>query len=266
MSVSQASRVIEYPHSDGKPMAESPEHLEAMIYLITALQAYFAKRDDVYVAGNQFMYWVEGNPAQRVAPDVYVVFGVPKYPPRPTWKIWEEGKAPDVIFELSSRSTAGEDLYRKYRLYQRLGVKEYILIDVTREYLAQPVFLHRLVGREYILIPNERPNDREWWADSEQLGLRIMVRAEDTGYLIRLWDPVARIFLPSPHEAAEGFLSLWDRLQEAQYRAEEEARRAEEEARRAEEEARVRAELERRLREMEAELKRLKGEDSSSAT
>lgn len=167
-----------------------------MIYLITALQAYFAKRSDAYVAGNQFMYWVEGNPTQRVAPDVYVVFGVPKYPPRPTWKVWEEGKAPDVIFELTSRSTAGEDFYRKYRLYQRLGVKEYILIDVTREYLAQPLLLHRLTGREYVLIPNERPDDREWRVYSEQLRLYVVVCAEDAGHMMRLWDPVAQIFLP----------------------------------------------------------------------
>jgi Uma2 family endonuclease len=268
-------------------MAETPEHLEAMIYLITALQAYFAPREDVYVAGNQFMYWIEGNPHQRVAPDVYVVFGVPKRPPRPTWKVWEEGKAPDVIFELTSRSTAGEDLDRKYRLYQRLGVREYIMIDVTREYLIEPLMLYRLVEREYQQVPNERPNDREWWVTSEQLGLRILVRAEDEGYQVRLWDPVQQAFLPSIREATEEMLKLYAQLEEARRReaeatrlaeekarraeeearraeeearrAEEEARRAEEEARRAEEEARLRAELEARVREMEEELRRLKG-------
>ncbi len=255
-------------------MAETPEHLDAMIYLITALQAYFAERDDVYVGGNQFLYWIEGNPRQRVAPDVYVVFGVPKRPPRPTWKVWEEGKAPDVILELTSRSTAGEDLDRKYRLYQRLGVKEYILIDVTREYLIEPVLLHRLTGEEYQQVPNERPNDREWRVTSEQLGLQIVVRAEDEGYLIRLWDPVRQQMLPSPQEVTEEILQLYEQMEEMRQReaearrraaeearrAQEEARRAEEEARRAEEEARRRAELEARLREMEEELRRLKGD------
>lgn len=80
MTVTQKKRVVHYPYSDGKPMAESPEHLQVIIYIIAALQAYFASRDDVYVAGNQFLYWVEGNPTQRVAPDIYVAFGVPKYP------------------------------------------------------------------------------------------------------------------------------------------------------------------------------------------
>lgn len=280
MAITQARGVVHYPCSDGKPVAETPEHLEAMIYLIAALQAYFADRQDVYVAGNQFMYWIEGNPRQRVAPDVYVVFGVPKRPPRPTWKVWEEGKAPDVIIELTSRSTAGEDLDRKYRLYQRLGVKEYILVDVTREYLIEPVLVHRLVGEEYQQVPNERSNDREWRVTSAQLGLQIVVRAEDEGYLIRLWDPVRQQMLPSPQEVTEEILQLYEQMEqmrqreaEARRRAEEEARRAEEEARRvqeearrAEEEARRRAELEAQLREMEEELRRLKGEGERTSS
>ncbi len=212
MAVSQTKSVIRYPESDGKPMAETPEHLEAMLYLIGALQAYFAQRADVYVAGNQFMYWIEGNPTQRVAPDVYVVFGVPKRPYRPTWKVWEEGKAPDVIFELTSRSTAGEDLGRKYRLYQRLGVKEYILIDVTREYLIEPVILHRLQGREFVTIPNERPSDREWRVLSEQLGLYVVVRAEDDGYHVRLYDPQSDEYLPTFVEAQVRLRELEEEL------------------------------------------------------
>lgn len=281
MTLAQPQRIVHYPDSDGKPTAEAPEHLEAMIYLITALQAYFAEREDVYVGGNQFLYWIEGNPRQRVAPDVYVVFGVPKRPPRPTWQVWAEGKAPDVIFELTSRSTAGEDLDRKYRLYQRLGVQEYILIDVTRQYLIEPMLLYRLQGNEYHQVPNERPNDREWRVTSELLGLQVVVRAEDEGYLVRLWDPAQQRFLPSIREATEEMLRVYQqmeqmrrreaeaqrraeeearRAQEQARRAEEEARRAEEEARRAQEEARRRAELEARLREMEEELRRLKGD------
>lgn len=257
MTVTQKKRAVYYPYSDGKPMAESPEHLQAMIYLVAALQAYFGSREDVYVAGNQFLYWVEGNPTQRVAPDVYVAFGVPKYPLHPSWNVWEIGKAPGVILELTSRSTAGEDLYKKYRLYQRLGVKEYFLVDVKREYLVEPIFLHRLIKGNYELIPNERPNDREWWATSELLGLRLMVRAEDTEYLVRLWDPVKQAFLPSVQEMEERYLSLYGQLLETQQRAEEQERRAQEEARRAQEEAHLRAQLEARLRELEQELQRL---------
>jgi len=210
----QIQRPVHYPESDGKPMAETPEHLEAMLYLIDALKRYFAARDDVYVAGNQFLYWVEGNPSQRVAPDVYVAFGVPKRPWRATWKVWEIGKAPDVIIELTSRSTAGEDLDRKYRLYQRLGVKEYILIDVRREYLIEPVILHRLAGGAYQQIPTAHPGDREWRARSELLGLEVVVRAEDDGYLVRLYDPVRGRIIPTAVELEERATEMETRLRE----------------------------------------------------
>ena len=226
MATVQIQRPVHYPESDGKPIAETPEHLEAMLYLIDALQRYFAARDDVYVAGNQFLYWVEGNPSQRVAPDVYVVFGVPKRPWRATWKVWEIGKSPDVIIELTSRSTAGEDLDRKYRLYQRLGVKEYILIDVRREYLIEPVILHRLVGGAYQQIPTEHPSDREWRARSELLGLEVVVRAEDDGYVVRLYDPVRGRTIPTGVELAEHAAQMEARLREL----EAELRRREESA------------------------------------
>ncbi|MCS6830656.1 MAG: Uma2 family endonuclease [Armatimonadota bacterium] len=214
MAISQAKQGVHYPVSDGKPIAETPEHVEAMLYLLDALMRYFAEREDVYVAGNQFMYWIEGNPSRRVAPDVYVVFGVPRRPWHPAWKVWETGKAPDVIFELTSRSTAPEDLGRKYRLYQRLGVKEYILIDVTREYLIEPVIQYRLVGQEYQQVPNERPNDREWRAHSELLGLQVVVRAEDEGYKVRLYDPLQRRVIPTALELAQQAADMEARLRE----------------------------------------------------
>jgi hypothetical protein len=185
--------------------------------------------------------------------------------------VWEEGKAPDVIFELTSRSTAGEDMDRKYRLYQRLGVREYILVDVTREYLIEPVILYRLIGREYQQAPNERRGDREWRATSELLGLHVTVQAEDSGYVVRLWDPAQQRLLPSAREATAEAMQLQEQLQQVRMREEEAIRRAQEEAWRAEkaalmaeEEARRRAELEARVRLMEEELRRLKGESQDA--
>ncbi len=227
MATVQTQRPVHYPESDGKPVAETPEHLEAMLYLIDALQRYFAGRRDVYVAGNQFLYWVEGNPSQRVAPDVYVAFGVPKRPWRATWKVWEIGKAPDVIIELTSRSTAGEDLDRKYRLYQRLGVKEYILIDVRREYLIEPVILHRLVGGAYQQMPTEHLGDREWRVRSELLGLEVVVRAEDEGYQVRLFDPMRGRTIPTGMELAEQAAEMEARLRELEAKLQQREERAE---------------------------------------
>ena len=42
--------------------------------------------------------------------------------------------APDVVFEISSPSTASKDRTVKYALYERFGVKEYVLIHPSHGY------------------------------------------------------------------------------------------------------------------------------------
>ena len=50
-------RIVEYPGSDGQPMAETPAHRDALIDAIRGLSRHFAKRPDVYVSGNMLMYY-----------------------------------------------------------------------------------------------------------------------------------------------------------------------------------------------------------------
>lgn len=109
-------RILHYPPSDGKPMAETQKHVNQIIHTISALDIFFADHPDVYVAGNNFVYWEEGNPKARISPDAYVVFGVPKIL-RDFYKAWEEGgKLPNVIFEFTSKSTRHEDTRKKFPL------------------------------------------------------------------------------------------------------------------------------------------------------
>lgn len=53
---------VYYPESDGQPMAETGLHVQAMVDLLAALWIRYEGTPDVYVAGNQFLYYVEGNP------------------------------------------------------------------------------------------------------------------------------------------------------------------------------------------------------------
>src|SRR3972149_521363 len=80
---------IEYPDSDGKPMAETDTHRNDMTAVIEGLKDFFRERPDVYVAGNLFVYYEEGNPSAVFAPDVFAVVGVPKHERR-TYRLWEE--------------------------------------------------------------------------------------------------------------------------------------------------------------------------------
>ena len=182
-----------YPESDGQPVAETDVHRNVMFELIGMLQAFFRADPHVYISGNLFVYYQEGDPRRVVAPDVFVVLGIPNQLRR-IYKLWEEGVVPAVVFELTSRSTRGEDLRSKYDLYERLGVREYFLFDPLGEYLRPPCRGYRLQqGRYRPLAPAE---DGSLW--SAVLGLALHGRGEQ----LRLYDPERQRWLPTPQEEA----------------------------------------------------------------
>ena len=188
-----AGAVVVYPESDGQPVAETDVHRQLMFALIGMLQTFFRDDPHVYISGNLFLYYQEGDPRQVVAPDVFVVPGIPNRQRR-IYKLWEEGVVPAVVFELTSRSTRREDLRSKYDLYERLGVREYFLFDPLGEYLRPACRGYRLHQDRYRpLSPDE---DGSLW--SEVLGLALHARGEQ----LRLYDPTGQRWLPTPQEEA----------------------------------------------------------------
>jgi Uma2 family endonuclease len=139
---------IEYPESDGKPMAETPIHRKVMSHLIDALEDHFAKERDVYVSGNMLLYYAQGTRA-AVAPDIFVVRGVPKEERRDVYLLWREGKAPCFVLEVTSKTTSEEDQTSKKSRYAQLGVEEYFLFDPRSEYLHPRFQGLRLTAGEY---------------------------------------------------------------------------------------------------------------------
>jgi Uma2 family endonuclease len=114
-------QTIVYPESDGEPVGETDDHRELMFALIFALKN-LLRTTVAYVAGNLFLYFEEGNPSAVVAPDVFVVFGIPQRNRR-TYKTWEHNnKGPDLVIELTSSKTRYEDLGNKRVIYAELGV------------------------------------------------------------------------------------------------------------------------------------------------
>ncbi len=156
------------PESDGKPMAETDLHRELMIYLLFALKEYFRNDPQVYVTGNIFLYYLdEAGERQSVSPDVFVVRGVEKKHRR-IYKMDDEGKAPDVVFELTSPKTKMEDLGNKKYIYAKLGVREYFLFDPYGETLQPPLRGFRLEGGDYVPMVGAR-------LVSDVLGLELCV-------------------------------------------------------------------------------------------
>jgi Uma2 family endonuclease len=147
---------IEYPESDGQPMAETELHWREMVDLALMLKERYRDAPDVYVSSNMFLYWREGDPSAVMAPDVFVVFGVPKELRR-TYKLWLAGVAPAIVMEVTSRKTRREDLVEKKATCARLGVAEYWLYDPEGEYLRPSLQGFRLVAGEYrTVVADER--------------------------------------------------------------------------------------------------------------
>ena len=239
------TREIEYPSGDGKPVAETARHVRELLGAIQLLDIHFADQPDVFVGGNNFLYYVKGNRRKHVSPDVMVTIGIPKLPLRDYYLVWEEGKAPDFIVEISSKSTKREDMKVKFELYRDvLRVREYFLFDPRAEYLNPPLQGFRLAGPDY--VPIEPVAGR---LPSEVLCLHL----ECDGDRLRFFNPVTGARLLNPIEARE---AADRRAEEARRRAEEERDRAEEERRRAEAaeagQRNLAAENERLRREIEA--------------
>ena len=182
---------VEYPSSDGKPMAESDSQRIPLTYAVDRLRYYFRNHADVYASGNLLIYYEEGNPRARVAPDVFVVFGV-RNVERSSYRLWEEGKGPDFVLEITSRATWREDQRKKRELYRRLRVREYWQYDPTRDYLEPPLQGLELVEGAYERLPEREMADGTLALRSEVLGLELRL----AGRRLRFHDPQTGKDLP----------------------------------------------------------------------
>ena len=132
-----------YPVSDGKPMADSTIHYRWIVTIKENLEVLFANDPMVTVEADMFWYPVPRLRSQpkeeRVepqAPDVMVIFGVPKgdspketQSERGSYKQHEEGNiAPQVVFEIYSKSNDMKEWDGKLAFYQQYGVEEYYCI------------------------------------------------------------------------------------------------------------------------------------------
>ncbi len=125
-----------YPDSDGQPMADNTLQFEWIMTIKGNLDALFAERPDVFVAGDLLWYPVEGKPRIRRAPDAMVAFGRPKgY--RGSYIQWrEDGIAPQVVFEVLSPGNTLLEMAHKFDFYVTYGVEEYYLYDPERNELS----------------------------------------------------------------------------------------------------------------------------------
>ena len=169
-------------------------------------------------------------------PDLMVAFDV--YPDlywaQNGYVISEQGKPPDFVMEVASRSTGRRDTVEKRVIYAELGILEYWRFDETGQYHGSRLAGDRLVDGGYEPIEITELPDGNLSGLSAVLGLDLRWTNGSLGW----------------HDPNTG-----DHI--ATFDTEREGRLAEREARLAEREARLLAES--RVRELEQELQRLRG-------
>ncbi len=235
-----------YPETDGEPLPDGFYQAPLFEQVTPVLRRYLERREvEVIVSGDTFIYYEQGNPTARIAPDCYVTFGVSPDAIRPhnSYFTWHVGKVPDFVLEIASASTDRRDLEEKRVLYARLGIGEYWRYDATleSEFYGEPLAGERLVAGVYERLPVDVTPGGMVRAHSPVLGLDLCWEGG------RLWfyDPVTGEYLRDLDET------------EAALEESEAACRAAEVARQREAAARQTAEVE--VAELREQLRRLRG-------
>ena len=202
---------------------------------------HLGNHETTLVAGDRYLALAPTRSLAGVRyPDMLVAFGVDPaaYKASNAYVISEQGKPPDFVLEIASRSTGLIDVTDKRQDYAALGIGEYWRFDETGQYHGVRLAGERLVEGEYAAIDIEELPDGSLQGYSAALGLNLRWAG---GELV-FYDPATRRRIATLADEREARI------------AEQEARMAEREARIAAEEARAAAEA--RVRELEEQLRR----------
>ncbi len=236
-----------YPYEDDEPMAATEFHGEQIVTFADQLKRYFAINELVHIAVDCFLYYREGDISKCVAPDIFVVLGVEKYPLRRSFYTWSEGAAPVAVFEFLSESTAPYDRDRKVEIYLNdIGVQEYFIHQPEMDKPAEFRGWRRSSSGNIVdIVP-----DAEGSLLSAALNLLFRWEDDHTTH-VRLLRP----YLPDGTPITTSVEAEQLYLEEKELRVEAEAKAAAETKRRQEAES--------ELEQLRAELAKLQDEPSS---
>lgn len=191
-----------YPAENNQPMGETDFHARQIITLSHQLRTFLEVDEHVYVGTDNFIYYQQGNPSKKVAPDIYVVCGVDAIPARRSFYIWAEGVAPTVVFEFLSDGTANIDRRAKRALYLKtIGIKEYFIHQPQGDRPSETRGWRKTEDRKILEIPHQSPpwegaSDEPIALFSEALNLWFI--PEDQPDKVRLLRPYFSDGIPLP--------------------------------------------------------------------
>jgi Uma2 family endonuclease len=229
------------PYEDGETM-ETQRHKMQMDLLIEGLDPWLEKREDGYVGGNMFIYFSQAQLKNQdfKGPDFFAVTGVSKKE-RKSWVVWEEEKAPDVVIELLSPSTANFDKTEKKQIYQnKMRVSEFFWYDPFDSEDFAGFSLNS--GTYQPIVFNE-----QGWLISQSLGLALVRWSGSYRGVMAVWLRWATL-------SGEVLLTGRELAEQERERAEQEHERAEQEHERAEQERERADRLAQKLRSLGVDL------------
>ena len=241
-TASEEPDTVEYP--EGRWTAPSVWHGHAVGQAASALHFLFRRRKEVLVAMELVVYYERGNNKASLQPDVQVVFGVGRKGNRHSFKVWEEGKAPDFVLEVLSPSLAENEVRHRAMEYAAIGVREYWRLDPSGSLAGRPLEGYTASEGRCGTVEAVGRTGRGWWLRSRVLGLDMRGGRDWGATVVIFRDPqTGELF-----DGRTGDTGRWGRIAENWASAAEE---------RAQEEANLRRAAEERLQALEERLRSL---------
>ena len=232
---------LEYNPDERKPLPDSMYQdpiLQELLHIMSSRYAGGGRSPENFLGSNTILCYDPTNLNRRVSPDCYLAQGVDvaAIRRRKLYLPWEVGKAPDLVLEVGSESTSGEDLGRKREIYRGIGVEEYWRLDITGgEYYGEPLVGEHLVAGQYERFPLTTEPDGILKCYSPVLDICICWHEE----WFYFYDPASRRYVRNLIQAEDALTAEREALQSERL---------------------ARQQAEERTRHLEAELRRLRGE------
>ena len=197
---------VMYEDEGQEEMGETTPHNDSSDILHYGIRAHLADRPELDVRADLNVYYHLIDRWSYVSPDLAVFRpSTPLGRRLRSYRIGTHGPAPIFVAEvLSQRSFQQQDLSNKPVIYAQLGVAEYLLVDVTGEYLPQRLLLKRW-----------QPD--ETWIDCQDpdggvtstLGFRVILESDEQ---IRIANAATGHRYLRPNEAEERVRALEEEL------------------------------------------------------
>jgi len=235
---------VMYEDEGQEEMGETETHYDSTAILRYGLKAHLADHPQYRVFSDLNLYYHPLDLYAYISPDDMVVAPARDLGDQVTsYRLNVDGPAPVLTAEvLSRRSHQQQDTTNKPQICAEMGVAEYVLVDVTGEFLPQRLLLKRLQPSGDWL--DELDDDG---GITSNLGFRLVIEADDR---LRVINSKTGERYARPDEA-ESHRQAHEQAEQRRLEAEQRQR----------EEADAREQAEQQLEAMRAELEKLRGKN-----